>query len=315
MRENRKIAVVLNPRAAGGRTGRRWKEIQTRLERRLGPVTARFTDSPGAGIALTRELLREGFDLIVAAGGDGTANEVANGFMELDRAVNPAACLGILPLGTGGDFRRTLGVPASLDPAIEILASGTPLTIDVGKAIFESRHGEPATRYFINLMSFGMGGEVAARAKNAVGFLGGRQAFLWATVKSFFIYSGREVRMTLDGKEGARAFVTDVAVGNGRFYGGGMHPCPTALLDDGMLEITVIDYLNCLQFIREIPPLYSGNIYRRPKAHHWRARQLRAEADEEVKIEIDGEPLGWLPLDVTVLPARLKVMAPHRTDG
>jgi YegS/Rv2252/BmrU family lipid kinase len=310
MRPNPKIAVVINPRSAAGRTGRRWRGIQSRLERRLGPVAARFTDSPGAGIGLTRELLRQGFDLIVAAGGDGTANEVANGFLELDRPINPEACLGILPLGTGGDFRRTLGVPASPGSAIETLAEGQPRAIDVGKVTFVGHHGGSLTRYFVNLLSFGMGGEVAARAKNPARILGGRAAFLWATIKSFTLYRGKEIRLTLDGKEEMPTFVTDVAVGNGRFYGGGMDPCPYALLDDGILEVTVIDYMNCFQFIREIPPLYSGNIYRRPKGHHFRARQLHAEAEDEVKVEIDGEPLGRLPLDVTLLPAALKVMAP-----
>ncbi len=314
MKPNRKIAVVLNPRSGGGKAGRRRKEIEHRLRGRLGAVTVRLTDAPGAGVELTRALLREGYDLIIAAGGDGTANEVANGFLEQDEPVNPEACLGILPFGTGGDFRRTLGVPPNLDSAAEILAEGKTLAIDVGKATFDA-HGGPMTRYFINLLSFGIGGEVAARAKNPARILGGRAAFLWATVKSFIIYSGKEIRMTLDGKDDVQAFVTDVAVGNGCFYGGGMCVCPTAHLDDGIFEITVIDYMNCLQFIREIPPLYSGNIYRRPQAHHWRARQLRAEADGETKIEIDGEPLGRLPLEVTVLPGRLKVIAPNRSSS
>ncbi len=312
MTPSRKIAVVVNPRSAGGKTGRRWRDVQGRLERRLGPVTARFTDSPGAGIGLTRELLHEGFDLIVAAGGDGTTHEVANGFLEDDRAVNPEACLGILPMGTGGDFRRAVGMSARLDSAIEILAAGVPQTIDLGRATFESLSGGRMSRYFINLLSFGMGGDVAARSPNLLTGLSGRAAFLWATAQAFLNYQGSHVRLRLDGGPEQSYFVINLAVGNGGYHGGGMHPCPLARLDDGLLEVTVIEHLSGFELLRDGRFLYSSNIYRHPKTHHSRARRLTAETDDEAKIEIDGEPLGRLPLEVVVLPRRLKVITPPK---
>lgn len=306
MNKPRKIAVIVNPHSAGGKTARNWPAIAAKLERLVGPFTTRFTDSPGAGTTLGRQLIAEGFDFLVAVGGDGTAGEVVNSIFEDDNRSD--ICFGLIPTGTGGDFRRSLGLPNNLDGALEVLATGSLRPIDVGKVTYRDFSGQMVTRCFINMLSFGMGGEVAARAKNVVGILGGRAAFLWASLKGFAIYRGKEVHLTLDGENKVQAFVTDVAVGNGRFYGGGMNPCPTAVLDDGILEVTVIDYMNLFQFLREIPPLYSGNIYRRPKGHHFRARQLRAESKAEVKIEIDGEPLGTLPLEITILPRRLPVM-------
>jgi len=308
----KKIAAVVNPRSAGGRTARRWPEIRAALKKRLGPVTERFTESSGAATAMARELLEQGFDLIIAVGGDGTVNEVANGFIRDDRAIRPEACLGLLPLGTGGDFQRTLGISPRAEEAIEILATGQPLRIDLGKATLQGPDHAPLSRYFVNLASFGMGGEVALRAHSAPRYLGGTFAFLWATFRAFLSYRGRRVRIELDGEPGRlSAVVTNVAIGNGRYHGGGMHPCPTAVLNDGVLEVTLIEYLSLFELARDIRILYSENIYRHPKVHHYRARKILAEADSPTQVEVDGEPLGTLPLEVEVLPERLSVIAPR----
>jgi YegS/Rv2252/BmrU family lipid kinase len=312
MSQRDRIAAVVNPRSAGGKTARRWPEIARALEKRLGPITTRFTESNRGGTTPARELLQEGYDFIIAAGGDGTINEVANAYLENDQPVRPEARLGILPLGTGGDFRRTLGIGSGIEAAIETLADGIPLPIDVGKAKFLGNDGQTRTRYFVNVASFGMGGEVATRSQNAARSLGGTVSFLWATFQTCFRYWGRRVRLELDGsKLPGEFFITNVAVGNGEFHGGGMHPCPNAILDDGMFEVTVIDYLGMFELARDIRILYSADVYRHPKVHHYRARRVVAEADEATYLEVDGEPLGRLPFEAVGLPVRLAVMVPR----
>jgi YegS/Rv2252/BmrU family lipid kinase len=309
MTKPRKIAAVVNPHSSGGKTARRWPELAERLEHRLGPVTARFTDEHGAGIAITRGLLREGFDLIIAVGGDGTINEAANGFFDQDQQIQPQAALGILPLGTGGDFRRTLEIPPNPAEAIEILAAGTPTLIDVGKTNFRANNGSPSSRYFVNLVSFGMGGRVAAQSKNFMGVFGGKAAFFWATLKTFVSYRGRRVSLILDGNAAPQPFfITNVAIGNGQFHGGGMRPCPAAVPNDGFFDVTVIDYAGALKLLSSISMLYSGEVYSHPKVHHFEAARVLAESDSPTEIEIDGEPLGTLPLGITILPKMLRVM-------
>ncbi len=311
MVQRKNIAAIVNPRAAGGKAAKLWPEISQGLQRHFGPVTTRFTESTGGGIPLTRELLRQGSELIIAVGGDGTINEVANGFLALDEPVKRDACLGILPLGTGGDFQRTLGISSDPREAIDVLVTGVPLWIDVGKATFAGLDGSAQKRYFVNLTSFGMGGEVASRAKNFLSPLSGSAAFLWATFRVFLGYRGRRVQVELEGAEEPLSFVvTNVAIGNGRYHGGGMHPCPTAVPNDGIFEVTVIDYLNMFELVRDIRVLYSANVYRHPKVHHYRARRIVAKAEELTRLELDGEPLGALPLEATVLPARLPVLVP-----
>ncbi len=311
MSKPRKVAVVVNPHSAGGRTAREWPELASLLENRLGPVHTRFTDDHGAGIAITQELLREGHDLIIAVGGDGTINEVANGFFDRNDMINPEAALGVLPLGTGGDFRRTLGIPTRPSDAIDVLASGPATPIDVGFATFRARNGQPTSRYFVNLVSFGMGGHVAAQSKNFMRKFGGRAAFFWATVKTFLSYRGRDVHLTLD--EGAHAlscFITNVAIGNGQFHGGGMWPCPAAAPNDGVFDVTIIDYAGALRLLASISVLYSGKVYSHPLVRHFEAGRILAESSSTTEIEIDGEPLGTLPLEISILPRRLRVHVP-----
>jgi YegS/Rv2252/BmrU family lipid kinase len=304
-----KVAAIVNPCAAGGETARRWPELESLLERSLGPVTARFTQAPGAGMAIARELLREGYDLLIAVGGDGTINEVANGFFEHERIIRPEARLGILPLGTGGDFRRTLNIPLDPREAVAILAEGLPLLIDVGKVSFQGKNSALESRYFVNMVSFGMGGHVAARANNSLRPFGGKAAFLWATLVTFLSYRGRRVKLRVaSGANEIESLITNVAIGNGQFHGGGMRPCPTAKLNDGLLDVTIIDYAGALELISSLPVLYSGQIYKHPRVRHLRTIQLAAESVTETRIEVDGEALGALPIKVSLLPRQLPVL-------
>lgn len=303
-----KTAVIANPQSAGGRTGKRWPGIERLLRERLGPVEVRFTEGAGHAIAVARELLSAGYERIVGAGGDGTLNEIANGFLDGDAPLNPEARLGILPMGTGGDLRRTLGIPLGVERAVEVLAAGRARTIDLGKITYRDLAGGTASRYFVNLASFGMGGEVAARSRNVFTPLGGKLAFFWATLKVFAVYRGKEVELRLDEGEPGRHRVLNVAVGNGLYHGGGMHVCPDAALDDGLLEVTLIKNLGVLTLLRDLSYLYDGNIHQHAKVEHFRAEKLVATAPELTRIEVDGEPLGTLPVEVTILPRVLRVV-------
>jgi YegS/Rv2252/BmrU family lipid kinase len=300
----RRIAAVVNPRAGGGRAARAWPA----LAERIAPDATRFTEYPGHGILLARELVEQGYDVVVAVGGDGAIGEVANGFLRDDRPVREDAVLAIVPFGTGGDFRRTLGIP-DVETAVRVIAAGRPRRIDMGKAEYRAVSGEPRERYFINLTSFGMGGEVAARAKNPLSRWSGKAAFLYATGVVFLGYRAPRVTLRLDGEAPREYTIMNIAAGNGRYHGGGMHVCPRALLDDGLLDVTVVEDLGVFRAVKDLPVLYSDNVYAHPKVHHFRATRLRADSSARVSIEVDGEPLGTLPLEIGVLPRVINVLA------
>ncbi|MBK5290468.1 MAG: diacylglycerol kinase family lipid kinase [Acidobacteriia bacterium] len=298
-----RTAAIVNPHSASGKTGKVWPGIAAQL----GPVEVRFTNAAGHAIHLARQLLEEGFERLIAVGGDGTVNETVNGFFEQDRPVREGASLAIIPMGTGGDFQRSLGI-VNVRDAIAVLRAGHTRRIDIGKVSYRSHQGEQCSRYFANLVSFGMGGEVAAAAKNWLSPVSGKAAFIWATLEVFFRYKAKTVELTIDGKPAERHTITNIAIGNGRFHGGGMHVCPKAKLDDGLLEVTIIDALGMWILARDLPVLYSENLYVHPKTHHYQARRVEARSAEKVSIEVDGEALGTLPLELSLLEGALPVV-------
>ena len=231
---------------------------------------------------------------------------MVNGFLVDGRPVNPDAVLAIVPLGTGSDFQKSLGI-GGLDDAMQLIGQERPDPIDIGKVEYQSPEGRRESRYFANVVSFGMGGEVAARAKNVLSKVSGKGAFLLATTQVFLTYRAKTAELTVDGQAHGPFSITNIAIGNGRYHGGGMHVCPRALLDDGELEVTVIEALSSYELMRDIKVLYSENLYVHPKTHHLRGSRISARSQQLVSIEVDGEALGALPLEFSVIPRAIRV--------
>src|SRR5207237_341453 len=193
---------------------------------------------------LTRGALRNGCDLVVAVGGDGTINEVVNGFFETPlpgeppRPVRKGAALGILPRGTGGDLRRTLGLDPDLRKCGPRLA-GARKPIDVGRVDFVRDDGNPGARYFINVGEAGVGSEVVTLANRGSKALGGKLTFTIASLRALASWEDVAIRWSLDGGVFEEDEVTTFAVANGRYFGGGMQVAPGALIDDGLFGITI----------------------------------------------------------------------------
>ncbi len=302
-----KVGVIVNPNAARGRGQKVWQALERRARNLLGSYELARTERPGHAVQLARELAHSGCSRLVGVGGDGTFNEIVNGLLEDDLPVNPELVLGLVPIGTGGDYQRSLELPKDPLQALQVAIVGRPVTIDVGKVSFHDASGSLSFRYFANLTSIGIGGEVAARAHNRLAVLGGKTSFFWATVQVIATFKGKPVRVSFDDGPEYRYQILNIAIGNGRFHGGGMYVCPLARLDDGWLDVTVIEHLGLKILLRDLRYLYSGNIYEHPLCHHFRARKIVARSDELTRLEIDGEPLGCLPAEVVVLPSRLRL--------
>lgn len=301
--------VILNPRAASGKVVRQWPKLRSVFEEEIGPVEALFTNAPNHATDLAREALERGSDLVVGVGGDGTLNEIVNGYFQDRQAVSPDAALALCPIGTGGDFRRSSGIPESPREAIAAIATRDEVRIDALRVRLAAPDGSPVQRYCINLTSFGLGGEVSVAAKNS--FLtpySGRAAFLWATATTFLRFRAKAVSIAIDGSDpGKPVRIMQVAVGNGAYHGGGVCACPLAQLNSGSLDVTVIRETSFLDFLRSIPILYAGRILSHPKCSHYRGKHLKAFSDARVSVEVDGEPIGNLPLEAEILPSAVKL--------
>ena len=303
--------VIVNPRSAGGKTERRWPQLREIIHEAYGPFDARFTDAPGSATRLTREALASGAQLVVAMGGDGTINEVVNGFYDGTRAVAPNAAFGVLPAGTGGDFIKTLGTPREVREAAIELARATPRPIDLGRLTFVGHDGATAVRHFINIASFGISGLVDQYVNDSSKTFGGTVSFAMATLRAGLKYKNAAVRITLDSEPAKDGRIYNVAVANGRYFGGGMKVAPDAALDDGLFDVVTLGDFTFGDLLLRGLDIYSGKHLSNPKVTVHRARRVEATPEDgvEVLLDVDGEQPGRLPASFEIVPGGLKVRA------
>ena len=300
--------VIINPRSGGGLKESTWAKLVGPLTEGMGEFDSVFTSGPRDATRLAREAASEGRPLVVALGGDGTVSEVADGILQAGAGATTE--IGLIPRGTGGDFRRSLELPSGLREAAKRIREAPARTVDAGRVSFIDHDGAPATRHFINVASFGFSSAVAGRANASSKRFGGKMAFLSATVRSLATYDNTDVWLTLDDGERQRHRVLMAAVGNGRFFGGGMKICPEAKLDSGNLDLVIVGDFTRFDVLIQVRRLFNGSHLTLEEVSNTTVRKLQAapvETDLQVPIELDGETPGRLPATFETLPGALRV--------
>ncbi|HEY5283543.1 MAG TPA: diacylglycerol kinase family protein [Polyangia bacterium] len=301
-----KPVVIVNPRSGGGLSEKRWAGMVGAVSDGLGVFDTRFTEEGGHARAIAMEEATAGRKLVIAMGGDGTISEVADGLVAAGTEVE----MGIIPRGTGGDFRRSLGVENKIHSAAEHVRKSKARKVDVGRVSFVDHRGEASSRHFLNVTSVGFSSVVAQRANDGSKRLGGRFSFLSAVVGSLLTYDNAEVTVSVDDGEPRRMTLLLAAVGNGRFFGGGMKICPEAILDDGLFDLVTVGDLGRLEVLAKIHRIYSGNHLSMKEVQQVRCRHLRlapADPAAEIPLEIDGETPGRLPAKFEILHGALRL--------
>jgi diacylglycerol kinase (ATP) len=310
--------VIINPASAGGATGDAWPSIASDLRAHFGAYRCAFTKSAGDATLFAEREAKAGRKLIIACGGDGTISQVANGILQS----GADAELGILPSGTGGDFRRTLKIPTNVREAARALREGRARRLDVGRVEFVNQDGETETRYFLNVASFGMGGAVVERVKdggaswlpaNSSRFLGGRVAFAAAALQTALTFEKPTVELKLDEGRPFSLVVVNLCVANARYFGGGMKIAPEAKLDDGLLDVVAVGDLSTLDILVNTYRIYLGTHLGLRQVRHAHAKRITArgtDASLPVTLEVDGELAGRLPTTFEVVPRALRVRCP-----
>ncbi len=309
-----RVRAIINPNSSNGRTLAAWPKLARALEAELGVVEAVFTDGPLSATTLTREALHDEVDLVIAVGGDGTVNEVVNGFFAPptgeDRPLRPATELAILMSGTGGDFRKTFELGTDLHEQVRRIARGNVRTIDIGRIDYTDHDGKPAARYFNNIASCGLSGIVSDRVNRArlSKRISGRFAFFWASVQSVLGYKMPRVRIVVDDQPPLELGVNTLAVCNGRYFGGGMHMAPMARPDDGLLDVIVMHDMSTRDLLRDPNAIYRGTHLQNPKVLSLQGKRIVASPlpGPHALLDVDGETPGRLPATFTLLPAVLK---------
>jgi YegS/Rv2252/BmrU family lipid kinase len=303
-----KIVFIVNPHAGNGSTGSIWPFIEALAKDRLGPFEAYLTKGPGDAVLFAKNAVAEKTRLLVCVGGDGTLNEVVNGIMMHEKSIRSDVTLGFIPNGTGCDFVRTVSIPQDIEQAMDLIASGHTRSIDLGVLFLKNHKGRDRCRYFHNIASFGLGGEVAQRVNRTTKALGPFVSFMWATLISVFLYGTKRIRILIDGSFEKEVSVWNVVVANGQYHGGGMRVAPDASVCDGLLNVTIIGDLTIPEVFLNLSKLYNGRIYDINKVITLKGKKVTAISDDKVLLEMDGEQPGMLPMVVKTVPGALKII-------
>jgi YegS/Rv2252/BmrU family lipid kinase len=302
--------VIVNPRSGGGLSEAKWARMRGALAEGLGELDSTFTTAPRDATEIARREAAAGRRLILAFGGDGTVSEVADGV--LTAGAGATTEIGLIPRGTGGDFRRTLEVPQEIAAAAEHIKNAPARVVDAGRVRYRTADGGEGVRHFVNVASFGFSSAVARRANASSKRFGGKIAFMGATLRELFAHENHDVWLTIDGRERSRRRVMLAAVGNGRFFGGGMKICPGAQLDDGSFDLVTVGDFTRGRVIANLGKLFGGTHIELEDVTQERITRLHAEAvesDDDIPVELDGETPGHLPATFEILPGALRLRA------
>lgn len=305
-----RTCAIVNPHSSNGQTRKNWPDIERKIEQAIGPIETVFTSGPMTAPRLTAQALNDGVEQIIAVGGDGTVNEVVNGFFDNGHAINGGAVLAILMSGTGGDFRKTFGIPRNTAGQIERMQNGAVQPIDIGRLTFTDFQGNESVRYFNNIASFGLSGaaDLSVNSLKFAKLFGGTFAFRWGVLKALMRYKNQPCRIQVDDVLDASFNVSTVAVCNGQYFGSGMQMAPHASPDDGLFDVIITADLTLTEQIRDANKVYTGDHLASDKVQELRGRVVKAWPEDpsaKVLLDVDGEVPGKLPATFEILPGAL----------
>lgn len=294
------MLVILNPAAGRGRARRQraalchllnYVALQVGCSWQIVETTRR-----GEATMLARQAANEGVPIVVAAGGDGTLGEVANGL------VGTSAKLGVLPLGTGNDFARCVGISENLSVAVDNLFTGKAYPVDLGRV---------GDRYFINVAGCGFDAAVAQRVNRGFRFLRGTAAYVAAVYQTLVTFKPVQMHIIADDEViSERTMLCTVA--NTQSYGGGMRIAPMAQIDDGWLDVCIVKAVSKVEFVRVFPRVFTGTHITHPCFVMFKAKRIRVESNPAVPVLVDGDVRGTTPVEFIAHPSAIQVILPAK---
>jgi YegS/Rv2252/BmrU family lipid kinase len=281
--------------------------LQNLLEQESFVFEVAPTTGPGTATDLASQAIHEGCEMVVAVGGDGTINEVANGFFENGRPINPEAVLGVLCVGTGGDFIKTMNIPREPQQAVKKLLGEATKAIDLGKCAFIDHSGDQVERFFVNIADIGVGGETVERINRRARKRTGKVAYFASSLVSLMQYKNKKMRIRIDDHFDQEKMVSLLVVANGQFFGGGMRIAPEAKVDDQLFDVVIVGDIGTMTFLANLRRLYAGTILAHPQVELYRGKHVTVSSAERALLDLDGEQPGVAPAEFTLLPFALRV--------
>jgi diacylglycerol kinase (ATP) len=322
--------LVVNPNSSGGLTGRGWDDLYPKIKEIVGDnIEVAFSKKSGDGTTLSRQFLKQGFKTVVAIGGDGTLNEVANGFFEEPvgihsnktsgragwsslKPINPDAIMGVVPSGTRNVLAKSLGLPEGVIECCKTFSLGKPKKIDVIYATVTNQEDYSSTtsRVLLNAAEMGLGAEIIDRSKKVREVVNSRIVSTITSIATTLpTYQSNECEISIDNNR--RKFATKMTMGvvaNGEFLGGGFKVAPHASMSDGLLDLVILKDSGSLKMVDELFNMKDGDYKDEDKIVYRQARKVSLRSKErDVTVTVDGEPIGILPATFEVIPHALTV--------
>ncbi|MFW6120553.1 MAG: diacylglycerol/lipid kinase family protein [Petrotogales bacterium] len=297
-----KTLVVVNPAASAGRSIKDYKNIiEKLLHKYLGDFSVKYTS--GVGDAARFAYKGERFDRVICVGGDGTLNELVNGLHNADLDIP----IGLVSVGTGNDFKKTLGLVGSYEYMIQRIASGEPKEFDLLEATYKGLDGKMITRLAVNIIGVGFDAAVSQRINDARFKVRGKMSYVISFLPEFITTGTYPVHFSTNGNFTQKSYYL-IAFGNGKYFGGGMKVCPGAVPDDGFIDAVGIGGMTKLRLLYHFPKIYKGTHISVNEVDHARGKEFDVKGEKETPIEMDGEVVGTLPLKVKIKEKALKIL-------
>lgn len=290
----RKYLFIVNPIAGKGKSMELIPKIKESFDRDEIDYDIRITEDRGHGEAIAKEAVDKGYTHIISVGGDGTAYEIINGIGSGN------AILGILPSGTGNDFARMVKTPKDYDEILKCFKVSKTKRIDVGKV---------NNRYFLNYSSAGIDAEIVKETEGIKKYISGPSAYILGVFKTLIKYKNKEVEILIDGKK-IRRNIELIAVGNGKYYGGGMKINPTADFEDGLLDICIVSKMNKLKFALLFSTVFKGKHTKFKEVEILRGKEVKIYGDDSLLLNADGDMIGNIPAEIEVQKESVEVIVP-----
>ncbi|UCC17921.1 MAG: diacylglycerol kinase family lipid kinase [Dehalococcoidales bacterium] len=296
--------VIVNPTAGANKTYKKWPLLNRLLDHIGLSFDHQYTEGTGHAIEIAHEATSDGYRYLVAVGGDGTVNEVANGILNAGNSGDVS--FGVVSTGTGSDFARSAGVPLDYVNACTMLTSTKRFVIDAGIVEYH-KNGEKMQRYYVNAAGIGFDAAAVESTEKIPKYFGGTIPYLTGLLRTLIGYRNKSVVMDIDDKKRS-AKILSVIVANGNYLGGGMHVAPDAVMDDALLDVVVIGDIGKLDLLKSLPMIYKGTHGEHPKVGIERAAEVSIDTSERVLVHADGELLGEGPASFKLLPSALSLV-------
>lgn len=302
--------VIISKLSGGGKAGQAWARVSQLLKERGVAFSEAFTEYQSHAIELTKEALRAGYRKILTLGGDGAIHEILNGVMTQTEVPSQEVTIAMIPVGSGNDWPRYHQIPLNdIDKAVDVIVADKEMVQDVVK-VETINNGNPYTRYMVNIGGLGFDAQVCHlfEASKKKGKSGDAQYYK-CLMQGFLWYKCPHFTVKVDGEPFFEGPAFSVALGNGRYCGGGMMETPKAVIDDGLLDLTVVKKLWKGKFLFATKRLFNGTVLDMKEVLHTRAKNtIEIEATPASFMEVDGEPVGCSPAKCTLIPAAIKVV-------